>query len=120
MGAVYERVRDLRTHARRVSFGSDPFDIQATFYAGFHRKPLINGFSGFFPLSYRTRALTLGYDPGDRDAAWQTLMASGATHVVVHESAYFEGKGEGISNWLRGAGAKELVANGSDRLFALK
>lgn len=122
MGAVYERVRDLPngTVLAEFPFGSDPFDIQATFYAGFHRKPLINGFSGFFPLSYRTRALTLGYDPGDRDAAWQTLMASGATHVVVHESAYFEGKGEGISNWLRGAGAKELVANGSDRLFALK
>jgi hypothetical protein len=122
MGPVYERVRDLPdgTILAEFPYGSPPFDIQATFYAGFHRKPMINGFSGFFPKSFQDRMPTLGWDPTDRAAAWQTLKSAGATHVVVHEAAYFDGKGEAISDWLRTAGAKELVANGSDRLFALR
>ena len=56
----------------------------------------------------------------DRAAAWHTLLNAGVTHVVVHEAAYFDGKGARISDWLRSAGATELAANGTDRLFALK
>jgi len=123
LGPVYERVRDLPKGVvlAEIPYGASPYDTLAVFYAGFHRKPLINGYSGFFPKSFNDRIATLGWDPTeDREAAWKTLTASGATHVVVHEAAYFDGKGEGITNWLRTAGARELVANGTDRLFALK
>jgi len=123
LGPVYDRVRDLPNNVvlAEIPYGASPFDTLSAFYAGFHRKPLINGYSGFFPKSYNDRVATLGWDPTeDRDAAWKTLLGSGATHVVVHEAAYFDNKGEGVSNWLRSAGAKELVANGTDRLFALK
>lgn len=121
MGAVYEKVRDLPTGTVLAEFpyGSPPFDIQATFYAGLHGKPLVNGFSGFFPKRYLDRIPSLGWDP-DRATAWQTLVDSGATHVVVHEAAYFDDKGAGISNWLRNSGAREIAVNGTDRLFALK
>ncbi len=122
MGAVYNRVRDLpdNTVLAEFPYGSVPFDIQAVFYAGMHRKRLINGFSGFFPRSFTDRMSTLGFDPVDRAAAWNTLVNAGVTHVVVHEAAYFEGKGARISNWLRSAGATELAADGTDHLFALK
>ncbi len=123
LGPVYERVRDLPKGVvlAEIPYGASPYDTLAVFYAGFHRKPLINGYSGFFPKSFNDRIATLGWDPTeDRDAAWKTLMTSGATHVVVHEAAYFDGKGERITNWLRDAGARELVANGTDHLFALK
>lgn len=122
MGAVYDRVRDLpeSTVLAELPFGAVSFDIQAAFYAGLHRKRLLNGFSGFFPRSFTDRVSTL-FDPTrDEAAAWQTLIAAGTTNVVVHEAAYFEGKGARISAWLRAAGAKELAASGTDRLFALK
>jgi hypothetical protein len=123
LGPVYDRVRDLPVGVvlAEIPYGASPFDTLSVFYSGFHRKPLINGYSGFFPKSYNDRIPTLGWDPTeDRPAAWKTLTESGATHVVLHEAAYFDGKGERVSEWLRSSGAKELVANGTDRLFALK
>lgn len=122
MGAVYERVRDLPdgTVLAEFPYGAGPFEMLSVFYAGLHRKPLLNGFSGFFPKSYLDRMSTLAFDPVDHAAAWKTLIDSGATHVVVHEAAYFEGKGARISGWLRELGATELVSHGTDRLFALK
>ncbi len=122
MGPVYQRVRDLPegTVLAEFPYGSPPFDIQSVFYAGLHRKPLINGFSGFFPNSFMKRFPTIAFFPVDPQAAWQTLVTSGVTHVIVHEGAFFEGKGARISAWLRAAGARELVVNGQDHLFALK
>lgn len=123
LGPVYDRVRDLPSGAvlAEIPYGAAPYDALSVFYAGFHRKPLLNGYSGFFPKSFNDRLATLAWDPTeDRDAAWRTLITSGATHVVVHEAAYFDEKGAGISKWLRTAGATELATNGTDRLFALK
>jgi hypothetical protein len=122
MGAVYETLRDLPGDVVLAEFpyGSPPFDIQSMFYAGYHRKKLLNGYSGFFPRSFNARIASLGGDPRDRAEAWLTLMQSGATHVVVHEAAYYDDKGENISAWLRASGAREIARNDRDRLFALK
>lgn len=123
LGPVYEKLRDLPSGVivAEFPFGTTPFDVQSVFYAGFHGKPLINGYSGFFPKSFIDRMPTLGWDPTEnQSAAWRTLMDAGVTHVVVHEAAYFDNKGAKISNWLRAAGATELVMSGSDRLFALR
>ncbi len=122
LGPVYDTVKALPhgTVLAEIPYGSPPFDIKATFFAGYHRKPLINGYSGFFPESYKKRIDALGWDPTEnRDAAWRTLLESGATHVVVHEAAYFDGKGDVITAWLRSTGSTELAANGTDRLFAV-
>lgn len=123
LGDVYEAIRVLPQNTVLVEFpfGTAPYDTQAVYYAGYHRKALLNGYSGFFPASYKKNTETLAWDPTEnRDAAWKTLMTSGATHVVVHEAAYLDNKGEGISRWLRSSGAHELAAEGTDRLFALK
>jgi hypothetical protein len=47
-----------------------------------HWKPMINGYSGFIPLSYRERMQTLLGFPDDR--SFDTLRAAGVTHLIVH------------------------------------
>ena len=51
-------------------FGEPAYDVLAVFYAGHHRRPLLNGYSGFFPRSYLERAPILRAlpDGGDRAA----------------------------------------------------
>lgn len=123
LGAVYSRLRDEPGPAVVVEFpfGEPSFDIQHVYMAGFHRKSLVNGYSGFFPKSFHENFEALAWDPtGDRARAWAALRRVGATRVVVHEGLYFDQNGPGISNWLRSMGAIELAAEGTDRLFALK
>jgi hypothetical protein len=123
LGPVYNAVRDLpdATLLAEFPFGAPPFDIQTVFYAGFHRKRVINGYSGFFPALFNKRMETIGWNPVATAAgAWATLMEAGVTHVVVHEKAYLGQKGPGVSAWLRASGAREIAANGTDHLFALK
>jgi hypothetical protein len=123
IGPVYDAVKAAPAGTVLVEFpyGAAPFDIRTIFFAGFHRKPVLNGYSGFFPPSFAARIPTIGWDPSENgDAAVKMLRESGATHVIVHEAAYFDGKGPKISAWLRAAGLTELVAHGSDRLFALR
>jgi hypothetical protein len=103
-------------------FGEPAFDTIAVFMAGFHRKSLVNGFSGFFPKSFGDHVVTLGWNTPtvDRDATWAALQQVGVTHVVVHEDVFFDDTGTSISTGLRAHGARELAASGNDRLFALK
>lgn len=123
IGPVYEAVKAAPDGTVLVEFpyGAPPFDTRTIFFAGFHRKPVLNGYSGFFPPRFAERIPTIGWDPSENgDASIQMLHDSGATHVVVHEAAYSDGKGPKISDWLRAAGAKEIVASGTDRLFTLR
>ena len=121
-GAVYERVKTLPagTVLAEFPFGSDPFEIRTAYFAGYHRKPVINGFSGFFPVSYIERRAWLEADPVDKPAAWKALLDAGVTHVVVHEQPFPEAKGPMISAWIRNSGGREIASSGSDRLFAIR
>jgi hypothetical protein len=47
-----------------------------------HFLPLMNGYSGYTPMSYRRRAETFWYFP--RPHAVEAMRAEGATHVMVH------------------------------------
>jgi hypothetical protein len=47
------------------------------------------------------------------------LLASRATHAVVHESFYDGDRGERISGWLRARGAREVAAFGTHHIFTL-
>ena len=123
LGPVYDKIRDLPSDVvvAEFPFGSPPFDVQTVFYSGFHGKPVINGYSGFYPSSFKKRMDKLAWDPSeDAPGAWRELMAAGVSHVVVHEAAYFDEKGAGISAWLRAAGAREIATDNADHLFALK
>jgi hypothetical protein len=47
-----------------------------------HFLPVMNGYSGYTPMSYRRRADTFWYFP--RPHAIAAMRAEGATHVMVH------------------------------------
>lgn len=122
LGPIYELVRDLPQGTVLVEFpfGEPMHDVRSVFMSGFHRKPLLNGYSGFFPLSFSERASWLTAVPTDKSGAWKTILASGATHAIVHEGAFHETRGRDLSDWLRQFGARELLVNGRDYLFDLK
>jgi hypothetical protein len=122
LGAVYDTVTALPagTVLAELPFGSDPFDIRSMYFAGYHRKPIVNGFSGFFPTSYLMLRSHIEADPADKAAAWKALLDAGVTHVVVHEQPWRDQKGPKMSAWIRDAGGREIAAAGTDRLFAIR
>ena len=63
--------------------GPDP---RYSYLSIFHRKPLLNGYSGFHPPSYVDRAEALRAFPDDRAVA--RLRRDGARYVVVHYHEY--------------------------------
>jgi hypothetical protein len=93
-----------------------------TFASGYHGKPIVNGYSGFFPAHYLRLKEALVRLPADADAdAWKALLASGATHAIVHEGGYDDDtSGSRVSGWLRASGARQVATFGRDRVFALR
>jgi hypothetical protein len=52
----------------------------------FHWKPMVNGYSGFYPRSYQDLWTALESFPSDTAVA--ALQARGVTYLVVHEREY--------------------------------
>jgi hypothetical protein len=122
LSPLYQLIRDEpgRVVLAEFPFGEPAYEILATYYAGFHRRPLVNGYSGFFPENYLRRLTFLERIPFDLDAATKALVSSGATHVIVHEAAFLDGRGHEISDWLVAIGAKPVLTHGTDKLFRLR
>jgi hypothetical protein len=102
-----------------LPLGEPAFDIRYMFYSTAHWKRLVNGYSGGAPLAYEflTEALK---DVGTRpERAWEAIVASSASHAVVHEGSYLGERGRHFSDWLREHGATEVASFGTDRVFAL-
>ena len=74
-GAV---VVEVPFFASRQVFLNGPYVLASTR----HFKPLLNGYSGFVPGSYRRIRRELGHFPDARSIA--ALRAAGVSHVVVH------------------------------------
>jgi hypothetical protein len=51
-----------------------------------HWRPLMNGYSGYFPVSYRERSKTFWFFP--REHAIQAMREAGATHVMIHPGGW--------------------------------
>jgi hypothetical protein len=51
-----------------------------------HWRPMINGYSGYLPQSYRKNAQLFWYFP--QEHAIQAMRRAGATHVVVHPKGF--------------------------------
>jgi hypothetical protein len=102
-----------------LPLGEPAFDIRYMFYSTGHWKRLVNGYSGGAPLAYEflTEALK---DVGARpERAWEAIVASSASHAVVHEGFYQGERGRRFSDWLREHGATEVAVFGTDRVLAL-
>jgi hypothetical protein len=101
-------------------FGEPAHDVQAMYHAGRHRRPIVNGYSGYLPRSFSRRVGRLWYPPDDpvRAAGW--LVDTAATHALVHEAAFADDRGRAVSEWLVGLGARPVTSDGPDKLFQLK
>ena len=118
---AYQMIRLLPagTVVAEFPFGQMAYEIRYAFYAGYHRKPILNGYSGFFPASYNRLKGLLSHRPSGADA-WNALISSGATHAIVHEDAFLDDEGIEISAWLRRSGAHEIIILERDRVFQLR
>src|SRR5439155_11138716 len=107
---VYRLVRSLPegTVLAEFPFADPANEIRYVFYSGYHRKPIINGYSGFSPEHYTRLAGALA-DVPTSDESWAALVESGATHAIVHEAAYLDRDGREVSAWLRREGAHEIA-----------
>ena len=99
----------------------DTFDEAGyTFAAGYHGKPIINGYSGFFPAAYQQLKRVLAVPAIDIDVR-AMLIDAGATHAIVHESGFADRtRPEYLGDVLRSEGAEEIARVGTDRVFRLR
>jgi hypothetical protein len=102
-----------------LPLGESDFDLRAMFYSIAHWRPLVNGYSGFYPPHYGRLALATSDVPRFAETALQALRAQGATHVLVHEGSYLDGRGPNTSAALVQLGATELYREGPDVLLRL-
>ena len=102
-----------------LPLGQTDYDLRAMYYSMVHWRPLLNGYSGFFPPHYGLLRLALGDLPRHPDLSLQALLDAGATHVIVHEGAFLGDEGPATSASLRNLGAVELYREGTDVLFVL-
>jgi hypothetical protein len=119
---VYREIRDseLPIVLLEFPFGTAAWDLHAVYYAGYHRQNLVNGYSGFFPDSNLFLGRVFNSRSASPEAAWRTLLATRTTHVLVHEAAFPERERHDISDWLKASGAREIFADGTDRLFIVR
>ena len=109
--AVYLRLAALPAGAVITEFpyGDAAWEIRYTYYAATHWKPITNGYSGNFPLRYKERLAQLQRVAANPDAAWQSLRASGTTHVTLHRHAFNKPEeADFVETWLKSHGAVEL------------
>jgi hypothetical protein len=119
--AIYQGVAELAPSAVLVEFpfGDQWYDVRYMFFAASHHRPLLNGYSGVFPASYRARQNTLWRPMRDPARAHESLQ--GATHAIVHTAAWPDGYGEQLSEWLeKSEGAQRIAEIDGARLYALK
>jgi len=100
-----------------MPLGDAGWDLRAVYYASVHRLPLVNGYSGGFPEGYAQRMVTLAYLPTDPAPAWASILASGATHIVVHKQAYWGDRIERVRGFLDANGAVLEHDFGDDLLY---
>ena len=101
-------------------FGEWGYEMRYMFYSTNHWHPLLNGYSGTFPVSYSLRGTLLRHPSDSPDLAWKGLLEDGATHAVVHESLYKGDEGAAIGRWLADHGATQIAEFDGDRVFRLK
>ena len=118
---IYESVGQLPERAviAELPLGDPYRDVQYMFCSTRHWRKLVNGYSGVAPADYSRRASALQGLWRDPEAAWMSLVDSGATDVVVHEDAWQGAKGRRVSAWLEEHGAVRRATAGTDVLYSL-
>ncbi len=89
--AIYSLVADAPDPVRLVELPFYPPDAifangEYVFNSTAHWRPLMNGYSGFTPDSYRRRAESFWFFPEAR--AFDAIRREGATHAIVHLASF--------------------------------
>jgi hypothetical protein len=115
--AIYDQLAVTHTPVLLVEV---PFYPADTFWANgeyvlnstAHWRPLMNGYSGFVPPSYRRRADAFWFFP--EDWAIDAMKREGATHLMVHLEKFTPAEGALIQQALRQR--QDLALLGTDPL----
>ncbi len=99
----------------------DTYELETyrVYYSAYHKKRMINGYSGFLPDSYNKLAENLESFPADNTI--RTLRDIGVTDVVVHLWQYDDKKKTDIISLLNASSHLSLVyTDGQDRVYAIQ
>lgn len=107
------------TVVAELPLGDYEGDLRAMFYGLAHRRPMLNGYSGFFPPDYPLLTAALSNVPAHPDIAITALAQHGATHVLIHEAAWPDGTGVRTTAVLKERGAVEVFRDGADAVLRL-
>jgi hypothetical protein len=120
--AVYRFAAELPPSSvlLELPFGEVAFEVRYMFYSTVHWRPLVNGYSGGAPEEYGLWVEQLKGAIEVPDVAWQAVLASPATHVVVHEGSYAGDQGRQVGDFVRVHGGQEVAVFGSDHVFAVR
>lgn len=118
---VYRAVGQLPTAAviADLPLGQSDYDVRAMYYSIDRWRPIVNGYSGFFPPHYGQVKVALSEVPRHPDVSLDVLRQLGVTHVIVHEAAYLDAEGRETTATLRTLGANEVFRDNTDVLLAL-
>lgn len=121
MAPVYDAVRDLPADSviLELPFGARAYEVQYELYSLHHHQRLVNGWSGWEPPSYVARLVLSAHPWRLGETGWDIVLASGATHALVHEGAWRSDRGVKATAWLEENGARRVFSDGGDVLLAL-
>jgi hypothetical protein len=96
-------------------FENAPYVLASTV----HWRPLMNGYSGYVPRTYRQYAASFWYFP--EEFAIREMRKAGVTHVMVHPSRFYQDAGKVMqqvadSPWLE----RIAIGRNGDVLYRLK
>jgi hypothetical protein len=117
--ARWVALQEDRMVLAQFPFGEMAWEIHYVYDSTSHFTPMLNGYSGWFPPGYDRLIQVLADPLDDRSAAWQALAQSGATHAVVHRSAYRREGGLEIEDWLQENGARHVANLSNVQVFQL-
>jgi len=112
--AIYSLLATMPEPVRLVEVPFYPADAifenaEYVFNSTAHWRPLMNGYSGFTPDSYRRRAETFWFFPETR--ALDAIRAEGATHLIVHLGRFSDAEAKNIEAVMRERQDCRLVAS---------
>ena len=118
---VYRFIASLppNTVILELPLGEPAFDIRYMFYSTRHWKPLVNGYSGGEPPDYELLDTSLQDITTRPDRAWQALLDSRATHVIIHEALFVRDEGPSLTAWIAARGGREVARFGGDAVVEL-
>jgi hypothetical protein len=88
--AVYRYVQTLPNDAvlLEMPIGYTCHETRYMLYSTLHWRRIVNGYSGYFPEGFLELATALKRIVGEPGEAFAALRRSGATHVIVHRTAW--------------------------------